>query len=68
MSACVAFVAERLESRFGQPLSEIERGRLRKAMPELKLRPKTIGRARRQCPFSGRAAADPARRRRRRSC
>jgi glutamyl-tRNA synthetase len=35
-------VAERLEKTLGHPLSETERGRLRRAMPELKLRPKTL--------------------------
>jgi glutamyl-tRNA synthetase len=38
----VALVTERLEKTFGCPLSETERGRLIKAMPELKLRPKTL--------------------------
>jgi glutamyl-tRNA synthetase len=37
-----ALVAERLEKTLGHPLSETERGRLRRAMPELKLRPKTL--------------------------
>jgi glutamyl-tRNA synthetase len=36
----VVLVAERLEKTLGHPLSE--RGRLRKAMPELKQRPKTL--------------------------
>jgi glutamyl-tRNA synthetase len=35
-------VADRLEKRFGRPLSQTERDRLRQAMPELKLRPKTL--------------------------
>jgi glutamyl-tRNA synthetase len=35
-------VAERLEAALDRRLSEIERGRLIKAMPELKLRPKTL--------------------------
>jgi glutamyl-tRNA synthetase len=38
----VSLVASRLEREFGQPLSEIALGRLRQAMPELKLRPKTL--------------------------
>jgi glutamyl-tRNA synthetase len=38
----VTLVAERLEKTLGHPLSETERGRLQKAMPELKLRPKTL--------------------------
>jgi glutamyl-tRNA synthetase len=38
----VALVSERLETTLGRPLSERERGRLAKAMPELKLRPKTL--------------------------
>jgi glutamyl-tRNA synthetase len=38
----VALVAPRLEKALGQPLSETELGRLREAMPELKLRPKTL--------------------------
>ncbi len=37
-----ALVAERLEEMLGQPLSEADRARLRRAMPELKLRPKTL--------------------------
>jgi glutamyl-tRNA synthetase len=37
-----ALVAERLEKTLGHPLSETVRGRLRRAMPELKLRPKTL--------------------------
>jgi glutamyl-tRNA synthetase len=37
-----ALTVERLEGTFGHPLSEAERGRLRQAMPELKLRPKTL--------------------------
>jgi glutamyl-tRNA synthetase len=41
-SRLVALVAERLEKTFGRPLSEIELGRLLQAMPELKLRPKTL--------------------------
>jgi len=35
-------VAERLQKMLGQPLSEPHRARLLRAMPELKLRPKTI--------------------------
>ncbi len=35
-------VAERLERSLGHPLSETGRSRLRQAMPELKLRPKTL--------------------------
>ena len=38
----VALVAERLETALGRPLSEIERRRVLMAMPELKLRPKTL--------------------------
>jgi glutamyl-tRNA synthetase len=38
----VGFIAERLEREFGRRLSESERRRLLKAMPELKLRPKTL--------------------------
>jgi glutamyl-tRNA synthetase len=38
----VAMVAERLEKNFGRPLSETDRARLARAMPELKLRPKTV--------------------------
>ena len=38
----VALIAPRLEKLVGKPLNEIEIGRLREAMPELKLRPKTI--------------------------
>jgi glutamyl-tRNA synthetase len=42
----VALVAPRLERRLeklvGKPLADIELGRLREAMPELKLRPKTL--------------------------
>jgi glutamyl-tRNA synthetase len=38
----VALVSERLETSLNRPLSEGERGRLAKAMPELKLRPKTL--------------------------
>jgi glutamyl-tRNA synthetase len=38
----VLLVGERLEKAFGHPLSETERDRLRRAMPELKLRPKTL--------------------------
>jgi glutamyl-tRNA synthetase len=38
----VALVAERLETSLGHPLSETERTRLLQAMPELKLRPKTL--------------------------
>jgi glutamyl-tRNA synthetase len=37
-----ALVAERLETSLGHPLSETERTRLLQAMPELKLRPKTL--------------------------
>jgi glutamyl-tRNA synthetase len=37
----VAMVAEQLEKNFGRSLSETERTRLERAMPELKLRPKT---------------------------
>jgi glutamyl-tRNA synthetase len=37
-----ALVDERLEKTLGHPLSEAERGRLLEAMPELKLRPKTL--------------------------
>jgi glutamyl-tRNA synthetase len=35
-------VARRLEAMLGRPLSEVHRGRLLRAMPELKLRPKTL--------------------------
>ena len=38
----LALVSERLESTFDRFLSEAERGRLGRAMPELKLRPKTL--------------------------
>jgi glutamyl-tRNA synthetase len=38
----VALVGKRLEKTLGRSLSEIERDRLLKAMPELKLRPKTL--------------------------
>jgi glutamyl-tRNA synthetase len=38
----VALIGERLEKMLGHPLSEDERDRLLKAMPELKLRPKTL--------------------------
>jgi len=38
----VSLAASRLEKEFGQPLSDTELGRLREAMPELKLRPKTL--------------------------
>jgi glutamyl-tRNA synthetase len=38
----VALVAEQLEKAFGRTLSETERTRLMQAMPELKLRPKTL--------------------------
>jgi glutamyl-tRNA synthetase len=38
----VALVATRLEKTLGQLLSDTERGRLLEAMPELKLRPKTL--------------------------
>jgi glutamyl-tRNA synthetase len=38
----LALVAERLETSLGHPLSETERARLLQAMPELKLRPKTL--------------------------
>ncbi len=38
----VALVAPRLEKLVGKPLADIELGRLREAMPELKLRPKTL--------------------------
>lgn len=38
----VAMVAEHLEKTSGHPLSEAYRARLSRAMPELKLRPKTI--------------------------
>ncbi|MBV9687408.1 MAG: glutamate--tRNA ligase [Alphaproteobacteria bacterium] len=38
----VSLIASGLEKEFGQPLSEIVLGRLRQAMPELKLRPKTL--------------------------
>jgi glutamyl-tRNA synthetase len=37
-----AMVAERLEKTLGRPLSETQRTRLERAMPELKLRPKTV--------------------------
>ena len=37
-----ALAGERLEKALGRPLSETERGRLFEAMPELKLRPKTL--------------------------
>jgi glutamyl-tRNA synthetase len=35
-------VAERLEQARGHPLSETDRDRVRQAMPELKLRPRTL--------------------------
>ena len=38
----VGLVAERLEQTSGQKLSDTRRDRLRRAMPELKLRPKTL--------------------------
>jgi len=38
----VALIAPRLEKLVGRPLTDIELGRLREAMPELKLRPKTL--------------------------
>src|SRR5215467_11522017 len=38
----VALIAPRLEKMPGRPLGEIEVARLREAMPELKLRPKTL--------------------------
>jgi glutamyl-tRNA synthetase len=38
----VALIAPRLEQVFGRPLTESEIGRLREAMPELKMRPKTL--------------------------
>ena len=38
----VALVAERLEQTLGRPLSDTHRDRLLRAMPELKLRPKTL--------------------------
>jgi glutamyl-tRNA synthetase len=38
----VRLAAERLEQSLGHPLSENDRTRLRQAMPELKLRPKTL--------------------------
>jgi glutamyl-tRNA synthetase len=37
-----ALVADRLEAEFGHPLDAAARERLRRAMPELKLRPKTL--------------------------
>jgi glutamyl-tRNA synthetase len=37
-----ALIAERLEEGLGHTLSEVRRDRLRRAMPELKLRPKTL--------------------------
>jgi glutamyl-tRNA synthetase len=37
-----ALVAERLGSTLGRPLDDTRRDRLRRAMPELKLRPKTL--------------------------
>jgi glutamyl-tRNA synthetase len=38
----VPLIAPRLEKLVGKPLTDIELGRLREAMPELKLRPKTL--------------------------
>jgi glutamyl-tRNA synthetase len=38
----VMLTAERLKEELGRPLSESDRGRLFRAMPELKLRPKTL--------------------------
>ena len=38
----VALIAPRLENLVGKPLTDVELGRLREAMPELKLRPKTL--------------------------
>jgi glutamyl-tRNA synthetase len=38
----IALIAPRLEKALGQPLSDTQLERLRKAMPELKLRPKTL--------------------------
>ena len=41
-SRLVALIAPRLEERLGRPLDEPSRGRLLRAMPSLKLRPKTL--------------------------
>jgi glutamyl-tRNA synthetase len=38
----VALIAPRLEKLVGKPLTDVDLGRLREAMPELKLRPKTL--------------------------
>jgi glutamyl-tRNA synthetase len=38
----IALIAERLEQILGQPLTDAHRDRLLRAMPELKLRPKTL--------------------------
>jgi glutamyl-tRNA synthetase len=38
----VALIAPRLEKLVGKPLTDVELDRLREAMPELKLRPKTL--------------------------
>jgi glutamyl-tRNA synthetase len=46
-----ALVAERLETSFGHPLDESRRDRLRRAMPELKLRPKTLAELTRNARF-----------------
>ena len=61
----VALVAERLEKEFGGPCPRSQRERLLKAMPGLKPRAKTIVELAREGPLLCRAAADPARRRRR---
>jgi glutamyl-tRNA synthetase len=41
-SRLAALIAERLEKTAGRPLSETDRDRLLRAIPELKLRPKTL--------------------------
>ena len=38
----VALIAPKLEKLVGKPLTDVELGRVREAMPELKLRPKTL--------------------------
>jgi glutamyl-tRNA synthetase len=46
-----ALVAERLEAMLGHPLGDVARDRLRRAMPELKLRPKTLAELARNARF-----------------
>ena len=58
----VALTAERLEKTLGHPLSETDRARLLRAMPELKLRPKTLAELAANARFLVDAAADSCRR------